>query len=162
MRRYEIIDVAPKPRDRSPVVPDNANVPPDGDPPANHMVRAQRTSVMLMAIVEQFGGKNASKHRVRDLSVGGIRIDNAAGLRAGATVVISVGALQAIGATVQWVREGFAGLAFAEQINPADAHKKAAITPAVPVQPVKVDAPRSAPPPTAGWIDDLRNPYRRV
>lgn len=117
---------------------------------------------MLMAVVEQFGGKAATKHRVRDLSVGGIRIDNAASLRPGATVLISVGALQAVGATVQWVREGFAGLAFAEQINPAEAHKKAATAPPTSAKPVEQSASRTIPPPTAGWIDELRNPYRKL
>lgn len=117
-----------------------------------------------MAIVEQFGGTAATKHRVRDLSVGGIRIDNVTGLRTGATVLISVGTLQAVGATVQWVRDGFAGLAFAEQIDPADAHKKTAIAPTVPTaapQPVKFDVGRTIAPPSAGWIDELRNPYRK-
>lgn len=137
---------------------------PDDDFPSGHTTRAQRTSVMLMAIVEQFGGTAATKHRVRDLSVGGIRIDNVTGLRTGATVLISVGTLQAVGATVQWVRDGFAGLAFAEQIDPADAHKKTAIAPTVPTaapQPVKFDVGRTIAPPSAGWIDELRNPYRK-
>lgn len=117
---------------------------------------------MLMAMVEQFGGKAATKHRVRDLSVSGIRIDNAAGLRPGTTILISVGALQAIGATVQWVRNGFAGIAFAELIDPVDAHKKAAIAPTVPAKPVTMETPRVVPPPTAGWIEELRNPYRKL
>lgn len=140
---------------------------PDDDVPSGHTVRAQRTSVMLMAIVEQFGGTAATKHRVRDLSVGGIRIDNVTGLRTGATVLISVGSLQAVGATVQWVRDGFAGLAFAEHINPADAHKKAAIVPTaqtVPTampKPLKIDVDRTIATPSAGWIDELRNPYRK-
>lgn len=58
-------------------------------------------SVMLSATVERFGGGGPTKHRVRDLSSGGVRIDQADALKAGATVLISVGVFVAVGATVR-------------------------------------------------------------
>jgi hypothetical protein len=123
--------------------------------------RAERTSVMLTALVEQGEGHAATSHRVRDLSVGGIRIDNAARLTAGGTVSISVGALQAIGATVRWARNGFAGLAFAEPINVEEARSKAVILRARTAEPLKSLNSEVTRVPTAGWIEQIRNPYRR-
>ena len=89
--------------------------------------RSPRESVMLRAVVTCFGGATPSEHRVRDLSSGGIRIDQADALKAGATVLVSVGALEAVGATVRWVKDGSAGLAFAELIEPAAARTRASI-----------------------------------
>jgi hypothetical protein len=123
--------------------------------------RTPRASVMLSAKLEHFGGGEPSTHRVRDLSKGGIRIDQAAELRQGATVLISVGSLEAIAATVVWVEGGSAGLAFAQQINPDAARKKGGVASSS-VAPVHVRATGSAAPvPRAGWIGDLQNPYRR-
>ena len=79
-------------------------------------------------------------------------------LRVGATVLISVGALEAVGATVKWVGAGAAGLAFARPIDPEKARMRAAIAPkrADGLRP----APTVAPPPKAGWFAELENPYR--
>ncbi|TPG03905.1 PilZ domain-containing protein [Sphingomonas oligophenolica] len=113
---------------------------------------------MLSATVERFGGGAPTKHRVRDLSPGGIRIDQATELRPGATVLIWVGILEAVGATVKWVAEGCAGLAFAEEIDPEHARARASSVP----RPVAATAPvqASAPAPGAGWITDMQSPYR--
>ncbi|WP_242148172.1 PilZ domain-containing protein [Sphingomonas sp. BAUL-RG-20F-R05-02] len=121
--------------------------------------RKTRASVMLTASIERFGGGEPSRHRVRDLSTDGLRIDQAIGLQVGATVLISIGALQAIGATVVWVDKGSAGLRFIEPINPDDARAKAVITPRP-----QADAPRDVRTsgPTAGWMPDLPNPYRKL
>jgi hypothetical protein len=83
---------------------------------------------MLMATLQAVG-KRASQHRVRDLSSGGLRVDNAAGLQAGAQVLVTVGAIEALEATIVWVRESFAGLAFSEPIEPEDARNKARVAP---------------------------------
>jgi hypothetical protein len=120
--------------------------------------RKARASVMLSAAIERFGGGEPSRHRVRDLSTDGIRIDQAVGLQVGATVVISIGALQAIGATVVWIDKGPAGLRFVEPINPDDARAKAVITPRPPAGAAR-DVRTSGP--TAGWMPDLHNPYRK-
>lgn len=119
--------------------------------------RAPRDSVMLSAIIERFGGGAPTRHRVRDLSSGGVRIDQAAALPVGATVLVTVGALEAVGATVVWVRDGAAGLRFATPIDPADARAKAALAPRAKQEPSAADRPV----PTAGWIPNLNSPYRR-
>lgn len=78
--------------------------------------RAPRRNVMLSALVETFQG-TSSCHRIRDVSTGGARIDNAGGLRPGATVLVTVGTLNAVAATVVWVRSSLAGLRFATQVD---------------------------------------------
>lgn len=119
--------------------------------------RAPRHNVLLSALVERFGGAPATRHRVRDLSTGGVRIDQAGSIQAGATVLVTVGALEAVGATVVWVRDGWAGLKFAQPINPDDARAKTMIAP----RSASV-APQEAPgaTPAAGWMRDLRDAYR--
>jgi hypothetical protein len=122
---------------------------------------------MLTALVDRGRGGEVTRHRVRDLSSGGVRIDNAGGLQAGESVSVSVGALQAIAATVKWTRKDFAGLAFAEQVDPSDAHKKAAVAPAVYRTPIQAgmakhaDVGKTAPPLTVGWLAEMRNPYKK-
>jgi hypothetical protein len=123
--------------------------------------RAQRTSVMLTATILSGEGDQATRHRVRDISSRGLRIDNAGGLRPGATVSISLGSLQDIPATVHWTRAGFAGLAFAEEINLKDAHKRAGSAPTARDTQNAAETPVTIPEPTAGWIGEMRNPYRK-
>lgn len=131
---------------------------PDDELPAIPEPRAPRVNVMLNAIVEYFGGGTPTTHRIRDLSEGGIRLDQAAALRVGSTVLISVGLLEAIGATVRWVVDDRAGLEFAEPIDPEQARTR------VPAAPRRVATPipalASAPPLGAGWVADMRSPYR--
>lgn len=128
---------------------------PDTPPPSEPTARAPRHSVFLSATVQRFGGTAPSKHRVRDLSIGGMRIDQAAGLKPGATVLVTVGALEAVGATVVWVRDGAAGIEFAEPIDPDAARAKAALAP----RPASARTPDTGA--TAGWMPGLQNPYRR-
>ena len=121
--------------------------------------RPPRRSVMLSAIIEQFGAPGAStKHRVRDLSTGGVRIDGAGGFRTGATVLATVGGLEAVGATVAWVKDSWAGLQFAQLVDPDQARAKAVIAP-----PGTGASSRNpiATAPSAGWVTDLDSPYRR-
>ena len=120
--------------------------------------RSPRHSVMLSATIEQFGAAGiATKHRVRDLSTGGVRIDGAAGFRPGATVLVTVGALESVGATVVWVKDGWAGLKFAELVDPDQARAKAAIAPPSAGAPIRKPVVAT---PSAGWITDLDSPYR--
>ena len=114
------------------------------------IARAPRVNVMLGAVVERFTRTAPTRHRVRDLSSGGVRIDQASALKPGETVLVTVGALRAVGATVRWVKDGHAGLAFAETINPDEARSKAAIAPPPPPKPVFRPA---------GWIGDMRHAY---
>ena len=92
--------------------------------------RARRESVLLSAQIAGFGGGAPSKHRVRDLSTTGARVDQALTLSPGATVLIWVGLLEAVGATVVWVREGVAGLKFAHPIDLTAARSRVALPPA--------------------------------
>jgi hypothetical protein len=118
--------------------------------------RKPRQQVLLGAEICGFGGGAPTKHRIKDLSVSGARIDRAEGLKPGATVLVSVGVLKAVGATVIWVKDDLAGLRFAETIDPDAARSKALIAPSKPRPTVPID--RGA---TAGWIQDLHSPYRR-
>lgn len=118
--------------------------------------RMPRQQVLLGAEICGFGGGAPTKHRVKDLSVAGAKVDRAGMLRPGATVLVSVGVLKAIGATVIWVKDDQAGLRFAETIDPDAARSKAIIAPPKPRPTTVVD--RGA---TAGWIRDLNSPYRR-
>jgi hypothetical protein len=129
----------------------------DATPGREMIARAPRNSVFLGATVERFGGGAPTRHRVRDLSTGGVRLDQATGLQAGATILVSVGALQAVAATVVWARDGQAGIKFAEPIDPDAARARAAVAPRPAAYPSA--APSGAP--SAGWIPALKNPYGR-
>lgn len=116
--------------------------------------RQPRQNVLLSAEICGFDGGAPTKHRVRDLSSTGARVDHAGSFRVGATVLISVGVLDHIGATVMWVRDDSAGLRFAEPIDPEAARSKALVS----------NAQKPAPPrgsPGAGWIFDLNDPHRK-
>lgn len=131
--------------------------PSDATPADEPVTRAPRHSVFLSATVECFGSAAPTRHRVRDLSTGGVRIDQAGALREGATVLVTVGALEAVGATVVWIRDGVAGLEFNEPIDPEAARARAAVAPR------QTGARDSAPGavPTTGWVPNLKNPYGR-
>jgi len=126
-----------------------------GGPPRPLVERPERQSVFLGTTLERFGSSQATRHRVRDLSPYGMRIDQADGLQKGATVLVAVGVLTAVGATVRWVKDGQAGLQFATRIDPDQARSKAAIAPK------KTDGRGTARAgtPTAGWLPDLADPY---
>lgn len=78
--------------------------------------REARESVFLSAVVTRFGGA-PTKHRVRNVSPNGACIDGAEMLKQGQTVVIDVGQLAEVGATVRWVKAGMAGLKFAHPVS---------------------------------------------
>lgn len=120
---------------------------------SEHIVRAARRCVFLSALVETFQG-TATRHRVRDVSSTGARIDKAENLRSGSTVLITVGTLEAVAATVIWV-DSDAGVKFAQPIDVEEATARAALS----KKPVAAGVRSIAP--TAGWINDTRNPYRR-
>jgi hypothetical protein len=119
--------------------------------------REPRQSVFLSAIIERLGSVETTKHRVRDLSPKGMRIDQTVGLRVGATVLVSIGQLEAVGATVVWIKEGFAGLRFAKALDPDQARGKAAVRPKASIVP-RQEGQRGA---TMGWVAELDDPYRK-
>lgn len=89
--------------------------------------RQPRQNVLLGAEISGFGGGTPTKHRIRDLSSTGARVDRAGAFKVGSTVLVSVGVLDQIGATVVWVEGDNAGLKFAEAINPDAARSKTII-----------------------------------
>lgn len=124
-----------------------------------------RRHVFLAAVLSQFGSDQTSTHRIKDLSATGARIDRASAIQLNSTVLVSVGALEAVGATVVWKEGDVAGLKFFEPIDPEAAQAKTI----VPVRPSPVaasgtgagQAGEGKAGATAGWVRDLRNPYRR-
>lgn len=78
--------------------------------------REQRESVFLSASVTRFGEPLPTRHRVRNLSINGACIDQAAMLRQRQTILIDVGVLAEVGATIMWVVGDLAGLKFAHPI----------------------------------------------
>lgn len=115
--------------------------------------RQPRQNVLLGAEIRGFGPGAPTKHRIRDLSSTGARIDRAGSLKAGSTVLVSVGVLEQVGATVIWVRGDMAGLKFAESIDPDAARSKAIVAPSPKNEP-RHDA-------SAGWVADLNDAYRK-
>ncbi|URW74917.1 PilZ domain-containing protein [Sphingomonas donggukensis] len=91
--------------------------------------REARVSVMLSAEVERFGVSSVSMHRVRNLSRHGACIDQAGRFVRGQTIVVTVGTVAALGASVVWVSGEQAGLRFAQPIDVDAARAKAAIPP---------------------------------
>lgn len=79
--------------------------------------RESRESVFLSGLVTGFGQSAPTRHRVRNLSPNGACIDGAGALKQGQTVLIDVGVLAEVGATVAWVDGGMAGLKFAHPIE---------------------------------------------
>jgi hypothetical protein len=120
--------------------------------------REPRLNVMLMATVQQARRTGPTTHRVRDLATRGARIDKAEKLRVGETIQISIGAAQAIAATVHWVCQGSAGLSFEDAVDIAAARKRVAAPPKPIASPKLKVAPTV---PTAGWYSQLKDPYRR-
>ena len=134
---------------------DSVDTPPAAGTQAE---RSPRQSVFLSATLERFGSNVSTRHRVRDLSQGGMRIDQATGLQVGATVLVTIGMLEAVAAAIMWVKDGWAGVKFAVAVDPDQARGKAAVTPKT-VTATRRDAAATVP--TAGWIGNLDSPYRK-
>ncbi|WP_375403540.1 PilZ domain-containing protein [uncultured Sphingomonas sp.] len=123
--------------------------------------RSPRKQVLLGVEIAGFGAGATTKHRIKDLSTTGARVDRAGSLKPGSTVLISVGMLAAIGATVVWVRDDAAGLRFAEPIDPDAARGRAIVAPkGAPAIAVSTASP-ATPVATAGWVGTMTSPYRR-
>lgn len=122
--------------------------------------REVRESVLLAAEVSRFGVAVITKHRLRDLSSHGARIDQADALQLGETILVTVGSLAAIGATVMWVADGAAGLKFFEPVDPNAARSKTFVKTSLPnrdPQPSRPSSQRETQ--LAGWLADLESSY---
>ena len=92
--------------------------------PNLEQTRKKRESVFLTALVSPFGGGEARTHRARNLSETGVCLDQAENLIVGQTVLIKVGLLDDVGATVVWSDKRLAGLRFLQPIDPASAKRR--------------------------------------
>ena len=122
--------------------------------------RQARESVLLAAEVSHFGDAAVTKHRLRDLSPEGAKLDNADAFRPGETILITVGSLAAVGATVVWVAGAAAGVRFFETIDPASARSKTIVN----HQPARRALKPSDPSPErkaelADWLADLNDTH---
>ena len=133
----------------------------DRSEPVRHepAARGHRANVMLMAKLEHPRGREPTSHPVRNLAGGGVRIENASRLQVGSTVLFSAGSLDAIEASVVWVRGDAAGLAFARPVDPELARKKGSATRAE-QKTLRRNAVVPSTPPTNGWFVKLRDAYR--
>ncbi len=137
----------------------------DCDPSDDHaktgeaIARSPRESVLLSAQISGFTAAPPTRHRVRDVSTTGARVDHAASLKVGSTVLVSVGTLEAVGATVIWVRDEMAGLRFAEPINPDAARSKAFVPPRGHLDRAGGTSVWNPPRMAAGWAANMQNPY---
>lgn len=110
--------------------------------------RPRRDSVILTARIEAVGG--LTECRVRNLSLTGACIDNVGNLRVGDRVLVTIGLAHHLEGSVRWAQVGRAGLYFERtRIDIAAARRpRGTVAP----------ASRNA----AGWLDQMRNPYRRT
>ena len=106
--------------------------------------REKRNSVIVRAIVMTPDGKSRES-RVRNLSRHGACMEHHGDLTAGMTVMLHLGSMPDLMATVRWIGERLAGLSFAEDIDLDEARKPRGVGVV----------------PRVGWIADLNNPYGR-
>lgn len=117
-------------------------------PDDNSESREQRTSVMLMAELHR-RREPVARARVLNLSVHGVCIADPGGLSAGEELLVSLGSIERLCATVMWVRPGQAGLRFEHGIN-LDAARE---------RPARRET--SVASPSAGWMGTMNDPYRQ-
>mgnify|MGYP000255766700 CR=1 FL=1 len=101
-----------------------------------------------MAKVEQLSGSQMTQHRVRNISAGGVLIDNANKLRPDQPVTISFGTIKTAAATVRWVHQGFAGLCFSAPGSQVALRDKISSSSKIPAATAE---------PKAGWYNGLRD-----
>ena len=130
--------------------------------------RAPRSSVFLYARIE--AEPEPLDCRVRNISEQGACIDNAADLSDGEHLRLSIGAVRHIEADGAWSKEERAGLHFTRSIDVAAARlPRAKATTAPAATRLTPPAQRQPEPPPAGtaqeihagWMEHIRNPYRR-
>ena len=109
--------------------------------------RPRRDSVILTARIESSDA--VVECRVRNLSATGACIDNNAGLRPDDRVLVTMGTVHHVEATVRWAGGSRAGLRF----------ENARIDIAAARRPRGTVAPASRN--VAGWLDNMYSPYRR-
>lgn len=107
--------------------------------------RATRQSVFLTATLTPAGMTEPSRYRVMNVSSSGMCIAKAGRLDRNSKVNVSVGAVKETGKVV-WVRGDLAGIRFDHPIDLQEARKRSPIVTVVP---------------TAGWVAEVANAYRK-
>jgi hypothetical protein len=120
----------------------------DESAPAEAIERARRSSVMLKAEVATSLGVRTT-HRVRNLSATGAQVDQAETIQSEAGVLLCLGTLDPIPATIIWTTGTRAGLAFADPIDVDDPRIKMALK-----------GRSSVVAPSAGWAAKMVDRYR--
>ena len=85
--------------------------------------RSRGRDSLFLAARLTVGEKPAIDIRVRNLSAGGLMIDNAPFMTIGTALVIELRNIGAVPGTVAWYTEGRAGIAFDAPIDPIKARK---------------------------------------
>ena len=85
--------------------------------------RTRKRDSLFLAARLSVGGKPATDIRVRNLSEGGLMIDNAPPMAIGTELVVELRNIGAVPGKVAWYVEGRAGIAFDLAIDPIKARK---------------------------------------
>lgn len=85
--------------------------------------RSRKRDSLFLAARLSVGGKPATDIRVRNLSEGGLMIDNAPPMAIGTELIVELRNIGAVPGRVAWYVEGRAGIAFDIPIDPIKARK---------------------------------------
>jgi hypothetical protein len=102
--------------------------PASNDEPTTGQRGRKRDSLFLAARL-RVGGEEATDIRVRNLSEGGLMIDNVPPMAIGTALVVELRNIGAVPGRVAWYTEGRAGIAFDLPIDPIRARKPMTIKP---------------------------------
>ena len=88
--------------------------------------RSRKRDSLLLAARLSVGGKPATDIRVRNLSEGGLMIDNAPPMAIGTALAVELRNIGSVPGRVAWYVEGRAGIAFDVPIDPIKVRKPVA------------------------------------
>lgn len=108
--------------------------------------REPRSHVMLSARIWRDGWEEPSMHRLINISAHGACLGQATSLARDDVVIVQIGSMEPMEATVAWSRQGIAGLRFAEPIDVAQARRSRS---------------GQASGVSAGWMAQINDAYRR-
>ncbi len=94
--------------------------------------RSRGRDSLFLAARLRIGDEEATDIRVRNLSAGGLMIDNAPPVTIGAALIVELRHIGAVSGKVAWYTEGRAGIAFDDPIDPIRARKPVATRPVEP------------------------------
>ncbi|WP_375402377.1 PilZ domain-containing protein [uncultured Sphingomonas sp.] len=89
--------------------------------------RSRRRDSLLLNARMSVAGQPVADIRIRNLSAGGLMIDNAVPMEIGTTLVIELRNVGAVPGKVAWYAEGRAGIAFDAPIDPIKARQPVSV-----------------------------------